>query len=65
MNTRHIVPHKQDIDYILKELRHDYVFGGADRHGRSLEEIMLTTEKNVRTMPEQEVRVYARALGAN
>jgi len=48
-----------DIEYLLQEVRHEYVYDGAERNGRDLEEIMLTTEKNLRLMEAEELRMFA------
>jgi hypothetical protein len=48
-----------DIIYLLEELRWDFVFGGARRRGRSLEDLMLSCEKNIRLMEADELRRYA------
>jgi hypothetical protein len=53
------VSHKLDIEYLLEELRWDFVFGGARRNNRTLEDLMLNCERNIRLMEADEVRQYA------
>jgi hypothetical protein len=59
------VSHNMDIEYLLQEIRWDYVFGGARRRGKSLEDIMLQCEKNVRLLDADEIRAYAKCYQRN